>query len=54
MSAGMAIMAFLIGVLVGEAVGKAERWKCSECGGLNLEDTYFCPNCGADMRGEQG
>ena len=29
-------------------------WKCSECGGLNLEDTYFCPNCGADMRGEQG
>ena len=25
-------------------------WKCSKCGELNLEDTYFCPNCGADMR----
>lgn len=24
-------------------------WKCSECGELNLEDTYFCPNCGARM-----
>ena len=28
-------------------------WKCSECGELNLEDSYFCPNCGADMRGGQ-
>ena len=28
-------------------------WKCSKCGKLNLEDTYFCPNCGADMRGGQ-
>lgn len=31
----------------------AELWKCSECGELELEDSYFCPNCGADMRGEQ-
>ena len=33
--------------------GGAELWKCSECGELELEDSYFCPNCGADMRGEQ-
>ena len=32
--------------------GGAELWKCSECGELELEDSYFCPNCGADMRGE--
>ena len=31
--------------------GGAELWKCSECGELELEDSYFCPNCGADMRG---
>ena len=30
--------------------GGAELWKCSECGELELEDSYFCPNCGADMR----
>ncbi len=24
-------------------------WKCSECGELNLEDTYYCPNCGTKM-----
>ena len=32
--------------------GGAELWKCSECGELELEDSYYCPNCGADMRGE--
>lgn len=32
--------------------GGAELWKCSECGELELEDSYFCPNCGADMRGD--
>lgn len=45
-----------------EVVYDAERprgeWKpdgtCSECGvysSLNKDATYFCPNCGADMRG---
>ena len=28
--------------------------KCSECGyELKIYDTNYCPNCGADMRGEQ-
>lgn len=31
--------------------GSASLWKCSECGELFLEDFYYCPNCGADMRG---
>ena len=33
------------------------EWKCSECGCVIEEEgrpTYnYCPNCGADMRGEQ-
>ena len=33
--------------------GGAELWKCSECGELELEDSYYCPNCGADMRGDE-
>jgi len=33
--------------------GGAELWKCSECGELELEDSYFCPNCGAGMREEK-
>ena len=32
--------------------GGAELWKCSECGELELENSYFCPNCGSDNRGE--
>lgn len=37
-------------------------WKCSECGCKvnrvnplkgNIWNYYYCPNCGADMRGEQ-
>lgn len=26
--------------------------KCSACGSLSLEDTNFCPNCGAMMEGD--
>ena len=26
--------------------------KCSRCNGVPLETSNFCPNCGADMRGE--
>lgn len=25
---------------------------CSECQKMNFEPTDYCPNCGADMRGE--
>lgn len=30
------------------------EWVCSECEGRNdsLDKLNFCPNCGADMRGE--
>ena len=37
----------------------ANYWKCSECGEVTMESVMgkprhnFCPNCGADMRGEQ-
>lgn len=35
-----------------------EAWECGRCGKV-VEDEYrllpnFCPNCGADMRGEPG
>ena len=33
--------------------GGAELWKCSECGELELENSYFCPNCGSDNRGDE-
>lgn len=30
-------------------------WNCSVCNRLNGNDSFnFCPNCGADMRGENG
>ena len=29
-----------------------ERYKCSECGERS-ENSNYCPNCGADMRGEE-
>ena len=32
------------------------EWKCSACGCVIEDDEptwNFCPNCGADMRGEQ-
>ena len=28
-------------------------WKCSGCGEIYADFTNFCPNCGADLRGEQ-
>lgn len=27
-------------------------YTCSECGGEVMNDYHYCPNCGADMRGE--
>ena len=29
-----------------------QRWQCSECGRKVLVKENFCPECGADMRGE--
>lgn len=31
-----------------------KAFRCSECNRLSEFCTDFCPNCGADMRGEQG
>ena len=28
-------------------------YKCSVCEGLSIYNFNFCPNCGADMRGEK-
>ncbi len=43
--------------LIGNGNGRKIHWKCSVCGYETLDapngDTNFCPNCGADMRGEQ-
>ena len=34
--------------------GLGSKFECSICGEeLDCEGTNFCPNCGADMRGEQ-
>lgn len=31
--------------------GFDESWECDKCGyTTNIEETNFCPNCGADMR----
>lgn len=27
--------------------------ECSECGAICEQESNFCPNCGADMRGEK-
>ena len=29
-------------------------YKCSECGGFCVGESNYCPNCGADMREENG
>lgn len=32
---------------------ESECWDCSECKETVFEQTNYCPNCGADMRGEK-
>lgn len=29
-------------------------YECSQCGKMNTDNSNFCPNCGADMKGEIG
>lgn len=36
----------------GDIVTTVEGYTCSECGSFNTDKDNFCPNCGADMRGE--
>ena len=36
----------------GDYVTTTEGYKCSECGEFDSMKDNFCPNCGADMRGE--
>lgn len=37
----------------GEWIADVDGYTCSECGVFNTDDDNFCPNCGADMRGEE-
>lgn len=36
----------------GEWIADIDGYTCSECEFFNANDDKFCPNCGADMRGE--
>ena len=38
----------------GDGRRPTELFPCSECGYENTSATSFCPNCGADMRAEEG
>ena len=32
--------------------GTVGNWKCSVCNETSIQASDYCPNCGADMRGE--
>lgn len=34
--------------------GYVDIYECNQCGDTEDYERNFCPNCGADMRGEQG
>ena len=36
----------------GDIVTTVCGYECSKCGEWNADNDKFCPNCGADMRGE--
>ena len=36
----------------GDVVTTVNGYTCSECKVFNIDRDNFCPNCGADMRGE--
>ena len=29
------------------------NWRCSVCNGISLKNSKYCPNCGANMRGDK-
>lgn len=37
----------------GDIVTTVDGYTCSDCGSFNTDKDNFCPNCGADMRGEE-
>lgn len=36
----------------GDVITNVSHFKCSVCGEYDYDKDKFCPNCGADMRGE--
>ena len=40
-------------IYIANGVREWTNWYCSECDAPNDKPTDYCPNCGADMRGEQ-
>ena len=41
-----------VGVVHGKWIEGKTLEKCSICGKKGFPDWHYCPNCGADMRGE--
>ena len=39
-----------------DGVSRRAMWgyKCSECSGVCIGESNYCPNCGTDMREEEG
>ena len=39
-----------------DGVSRSGMWgyKCSECNGFCIGESNYCPNCGTDMREEEG